>query len=113
MFNVSITQTAIECALDIEAFNTPKLGQDKAQALAESLLDNAEEHLSENPMRFRVCPLLASFGVVIRERIDDRRYRTLFSVDEVKGSVEVLLILHERQDIQGALTRHLLSYKLE
>lgn len=115
MPNVNITQTAIDCAIDIESFNTSRLGQIAAQELAESLIDDAQEHLSHDPMRFRVCPATADFGVVIRERIDSRGFRTLFEVTEgtedTEGTVEVLLILHQRQNIQDALSRHLLAYK--
>jgi toxin ParE1/3/4 len=109
MNQVVITQTAIDCALDIEDFNAPIIGRDEAQALAYSLIDDAEAHLSENPLRFRACAEIADYGLDVRERIDSRGYRTLFSVTE--GTVEVLLILHQRQDIQGALYRHLVAYK--
>lgn len=109
MYQVKITQTAIDCALDIEDFNTPRIGRDEAQALAFSLIDDAEVHLSESPQRFRVCAEMADYGLEVRERIDGRGYRTLFLVTE--GTVEVLLILHQRQDIQGALFRHLVAYK--
>lgn len=117
MYKVIVTKTAVDCALDIQGFNTSRLGQKAAQELAFSLLDDAEAHLSQDPMRFRACPQLADFGVTVRERIDNRGFRTLFIVKEgaegTEGTVYVLLILHQRQDIQGALSRHLLAYKNE
>lgn len=109
MYSTNFTQAANDCLQEIVSFNAHQLGKEGAWELADSLVDEIEANLSEQPLMYPICSQLADYGLGYRERIDDRGFRTIFSV---KGDrVDVLLILHQRQSIQDALLRHLLAYR--
>lgn len=109
MYSTNFTQAANDCLQEIASFNAHRLGKEGAWELADSLVDDIEANLSEQPLMYPICSQLADYGLGYRERIDDRGFRAIFSVNG--NRVDVLLILHQRQSIQDALLRHLLAYR--
>lgn len=109
MYSTNFTQAAIDCLHEIASFNAYRLGKEGAWDLADSLIDDINSNLSEQPFMYPICSQLADYGLGYRERIDDRGFRSIFSVNGDR--VDVLLILHQRQSIQDALLRHLLAYR--
>jgi len=83
---VRVTATALTCLQDIEAFDAVHSGAEHAAALVETLLTEAV--------------------AAIRERIDQKGYRVLYSVQP--DAAYILLVLHQRQSIEDALYRHLI-----
>ena len=106
MVTVEITESALECFLDIESFKVNVLGSDAAANFVEQLFVEAVSTIEKDPLLYRISAELADYGLRVHERIDRHGYRTLYEVD---GSVaRLLLILHTKQDIQSALYRHMI-----
>ncbi|QWA10872.1 type II toxin-antitoxin system RelE/ParE family toxin [Sodalis ligni] len=103
MVNVNITETALLCLTDIESFQSDLNGAQSAAELTESLLLDSVAALQEDPKRYRYNSILADFGLKVRERLDPKGYRLLY--DENDEDVNILLILHTRQDLVRALYR--------
>lgn len=103
---VRVTDTALLCLQDIEAFDAVRSGAERAAALVEMLLTEAVTAISEQPLLYRQCPATADYGLDVHERIDQRGFRVLYSVKA--DAAYILLILHQRQSIEDALYRHLI-----
>lgn len=103
---VRVTATALTCLQDIEAFDAIDNGAEHAAALVETLLTEAVTAISVNSLFYRRCPSMADYGLDVRERIDQKGYRVLYSVQP--DAVYILLVLHQRQSIEDALYRHLI-----
>ena len=103
---VRVTATALTCLQDIEAFDAVHSGAEHAAVLVETLLTEAVAAISANPLLYRQCPSTADYGLDVRERIDQKGYRVLYSVQH--DAAYILLVLHQRQSIDDALYRHLI-----
>ncbi|CAI1069487.1 type II toxin-antitoxin system RelE/ParE family toxin [Serratia quinivorans] len=106
MYDVHLTNTALQCLSDIESFKAITLGPPGSARFVDTLFAETLEHLRVDPLRCRYNAQLAEFGLAVRERLDRHDYRTLYEVTE--NRVDILLILHTRQDIGAALWRHML-----
>lgn len=104
MFTVEVTESAFRCLADIESFKIESMGIEEAANFTETLLSDAIKHIKEDPERYRFNPILADFGLKVRERIDLKGYRILY--EKRNHSIYLLLILHMRQDLITALYRH-------
>ncbi|BGI52278.1 MAG: hypothetical protein HamCj_06310 [Candidatus Hamiltonella defensa (Ceratovacuna japonica)] len=105
MLTVYVTESAFRCLSDIESFKMESMGIKEATHFTEALLLDAVKYLQEAPERYRFNPVLADFGLRVRERHDQKRgYRILYEIRE--HSIYILLILHKRQDLLTALYRH-------
>lgn len=103
---VRLTDTALTSLQDIEAFLAVQHGVTQAAALVESLLLDAATAIGEQPLIYRQCPTTTDYGLDVRERIDQKGYRVLYSV--TPEAAHILLVLHQRQSIGDALYRHLI-----
>ncbi|BBQ32850.1 hypothetical protein WP2W18E01_P10970 (plasmid) [Aeromonas caviae] len=103
---VRVTATALTCLQDIEAFNAVHCGPEQAAVLVETLLTEAVAAISTNALLYRQCPATADYGLDVHERIDQKGYRVLYSVQP--DAAYILLVLHQRQSIEDALYRHLI-----
>ncbi|MDI2111757.1 type II toxin-antitoxin system RelE/ParE family toxin [Commensalibacter nepenthis] len=111
MYQVKLTDTAIQCLFDIEAFKTITLKSAKATAeFTDSLLKRSIDRIRRNPKQYKYNTILANYGLSVRERIDEDDYRILFEVNEKTKIIYILLILHTRQDLLKALYRHQTIY---
>lgn len=111
MYQVKITDTAVQCLFDIEFFKTEAFKSAKLAAdFADSLLKRTVEKIQNNPKQYKYNTILAEYGLTIRERIDESDHRILFEVNEAKKVIYILLILHSRQDLLKALYRHQTIY---
>ncbi|WP_429168457.1 type II toxin-antitoxin system RelE/ParE family toxin [Aeromonas rivipollensis] len=106
MLQVRVTATALSCLQDIEVFDGGHSGAEHAAALVETLLTEAIAAISANSLLYRQCPSTADYGLNVRERIDQKGYRVLYSVQP--DAAYILLVLHQRQSIEDALYRHLI-----
>lgn len=106
MYDVHLTNTALQCLNDIESFKASTLDPQGSARFVDMLFADTLQHLRTDPLRCRYNVQLAEFGLAVRERLDRHDYRTLYEVTE--NRVVILLILHTRQDIGAALWRHML-----
>lgn len=103
---VRVTDTALICLQDIESFDAVCSGAEHAAALVEVVITEAVTAISEHPLLYRQCPSTVDYGLDVRERIDPRGFRVLYSVRA--DAAYILLVLHQRQSIEDALYRHLI-----
>lgn len=103
---VRVTATALICLQDIEAFNAERSGPVQAAVLVDTLLTEAVAAISANALVYRQCPTTTDYGLDVRERIDQKGFRVLYCVQP--DAAYILLVLHQRQNIEDALYRHLI-----
>ncbi len=101
-----LTDSALTCLLDIESFDAVRNGAEHTAALVEVVITEAMTAISEKPLLYRQCQSTADYGLDVRERIDQRGFRVLYSVRA--DAVYILLVLYQRQNIEDALYRHLI-----
>lgn len=106
MYEVLLTETAFQCLADIESFKTATVGSEAAGQFVDHLLLETITKLQQDAKRYRYNSTLAEYGLALRERLDKNEYRTLYEITD--NTVNVLLILHTRQDLAVALWRHML-----
>ena len=111
MYQVRLTDTAIQCLFDVEFFKTTTLKNSKAAAeFTDALLQRTIKKIQNNPKQYKYNTTLAEYGLAVRERIDESDHRILFEVNETDKTIYILLILHIRQDLLKALYRHQTIY---
>ncbi|MDP4529237.1 type II toxin-antitoxin system RelE/ParE family toxin [Alkalimonas delamerensis] len=98
-----ITQTALRCLQDIESWQAEFKGPEAAAAWVDAYLQQNVEAILAAPDRYRFNPLLADYGLMLRERLD-QDHRLLYR--QQGEHLYVLLVLHCKQDLVRALYRH-------
>lgn len=100
---VNFTASALYCLQEIESFGVDAYSPEEAALFTEGLVMRNSRAISADPNVYRYNATLLDFGVKFQERLDSS-YRCLYQV--IDGEVYIMLILHTRQDLVGALYRH-------
>lgn len=69
MYDVHLTNTALQCLSDIESFKASTLGPQGSARFVDSLFADTLQHLHLDPLRCRYNVQLAEFGLAVRERL--------------------------------------------
>ncbi|MEN3157539.1 type II toxin-antitoxin system RelE/ParE family toxin [Alkalimonas sp. NCh-2] len=100
---LQFTRTALRCLQDIESWQAEFKGPEAAAAWVDAYLQQNVEAILAAPDRYRFNPLLADYGLMLRERLD-QDHRLLYR--QQGEHLYVLLVLHCKQDLVRALYRH-------
>lgn len=94
---------AENCLKEIESIAIDNYPSNEIAAFIDGLVERNYDAIAHQPNLYRFNSTLLDFGVKFQERLDCS-YRCLY---EVKDDVAyIMLILHTKQDLVGALYRH-------
>ncbi|WP_148877518.1 type II toxin-antitoxin system RelE/ParE family toxin [Serratia marcescens] len=92
---------------DIESYKSGTIGAVAAGVFVDNLLLSSLAAIADDPARYRFNAVLAGMGVRLHERWDpDSEYRVIYDYDG--QTVEILLFISMKQDLESALYRYLL-----
>lgn len=100
---VVFTEMALSCLLEIESLSIGHHSPEQVASFVDGLITRNHQAISEDPKRYRYNATLLDFGVKLQERLDSS-YRCLYEV--IDNKAYIMLILHTKQDLVGALYRH-------
>ena len=79
----------------------------RRRVFVDNLLLSSLAAIADDPARYRFNAVLAGMGVRLHERLDpDSEYRVIYDYDG--QTVEILLFISMKQDLESALYRYLL-----
>ena len=108
MFNVVVTPAALNCLLEIEFLKSLTMGAKDAAQYVDAMFDSSLAAVAEDPVRYRYNGLLADKGLLLRERLDiESDYRLIYDFDG--ETIEILLFVSMKQDLEKALYRYLIT----
>ncbi|MCC5826373.1 type II toxin-antitoxin system RelE/ParE family toxin [Alkalimonas sp.] len=100
---LQFTRTALRCLQDIESWQAAFKGPEAAAVWVDDYLQQSVQAILAAPDRYRFNALLADYGLMLRERLD-QDHRLLYR--QQGDQIFVLLVLHCKQDLVRALYRH-------
>lgn len=111
--NIRVSETALWSLKDAESFKLSCTNNsENAAVFIDQLFDSAIDAISQDPTRYRYNAMLADKGIAIRERIDvNSQFRCLYEFNEENNTVDILLFISTKQDIEGMLYRCLILKK--
>lgn len=111
--NIRVSETALWSLKDAESFKLSCINNSETAAVfIDQLFDSAIDAISQDPTRYRYNAMLADKGIAIHERIDvNSQFRCLYEFNEENNTVDILLFISTKQDIEGMLYRCLILKK--
>lgn len=108
MFNIVVSPAALKCLLEIESFKSMTMSSAEAAQYVDALFDRSLGAVAEDPARYRYTGFLTDKGLLLRERLDtDSEYRLIYDFNG--ETIEILLFISMKQDLEKALYRYLIT----